>query len=141
MTGDGLKDWDGHRFSFTTINNTKYLNDHWEEIRDGETINYKLSAGIPRWLPARNSPILYADEMEWRLEATYKKSRTDYQQQAFGGDGLKKNKVRSDQITLTQFDPTKGIGSNDLLQKRPVKGKGGKKIDVEFYWPPAPTGT
>ena len=54
--------------------------------------------------------------------------------------GLKKKKVRTDQITLTQFDPTEGVGPDDLLQKRPIKGKGGKKIDVEFYWPPAPTG-
>ena len=53
---------------------------------------------------------------------------------------MKKKKVRKDQITLTQFDPTEGLGPDDLLQKRPIKGKGGKKIDVEFYWPAAPTG-
>ena len=138
--GDGLKNWDGYRFSSGTVNNIKYLNDHWEEMRDGETVKYKLSAGIPRWMPDRSSPILFADELEWRLAATYKKSRTDYQQQAFGGGGLKKKKVRTDQITLTQFDPTEGVGPDDLLQKRPIKGKGGKKIDIEFYWPPAPTG-
>ena len=138
--GDGLKNWDGYRFSSGTVNNIKYLNDHWEEMRDGETVKYKLSAGIPRWMPDRSSPILFADELEWRLAATYKKSRTDYQQQAFGGGGLKKKKVRKDQITLTQFDPTEGVGPDDLLQKRPIKGKGGKKIDIEFYWPPAPTG-
>jgi len=140
VIGDGLKDWDGHRFSSATVNNTKYMNDHWEETLDGETINYKLSVGIPRWLPDRSSPIVFADEMEWRLEATYKKSRTDYQRQAFGGEGLKKKKVRSDQISLTLFDTTDAVGPDDLLQKRPVKGKGGKKIDIEFYWPPHPTG-
>ena len=138
--GDGLKNWDGHRFSSGTVNNTKFLNDHWEETRDGETVKYKLSAGIPRWMPDRSSPILFTDEMQWQLQATYKKSRTDYQRQAFGGEGLKKKKVRTDQITLTLFDLTEEITPDDLLQKRLAKGKGGKKIDVEFYWPPAPTG-
>ena len=140
VIGNGINGWGGYRFSFSTENNTKFFNDHWEESRNGETIKFKLSAGIPRWLPDRSSPIVFADEMQWKLEATYKKSRTDYQQQAFGGGGLKKKKVRKDQITLTQFDPTEGVGPDDLLQKRPIKGKGGKKIDVEFYWPPAPTG-
>ena len=138
--GDGLKNWDGHRFSSSTVNNTKFLNDHWEETRDGETVKYKLSAGIPRWMPDRSSPILFTDEMQWQLQATYKKSRTDYQRQAFGGVGLKKKKVRTDQITLTLFDPTEEITPDDLLQKRLAKGKSGKKIEVEFYWPPAPTG-
>ena len=140
VIGDGLKDWDGHRFSSGTVNNTKFLNDHWEESRNGDLVKYKLSAGIPRWLPDRNSPIVFVDEMQWWFEATYKKSRTDYQRQAFGGGGLKKKKVRSDRITLSLYDPSEGVGPDDLLQKRSVKGKGGKKIDVEFYWPPAPTG-
>ena len=140
VIGNGINGWGGYRFSFSTENNTKFFNDNWEELSNGETIKFKLSAGIPRWLPDRSSPIVFADEMQWKLEATYKKSRTDYQQQAFGGGGLKKKKVRKDQITLTQFDPTEGVGPDDLLQKRPIKGKGGKKIDVEFYWPPAPTG-
>ena len=34
-------------FSFSTENNTKFFNDHWEESRNGETIKFKLSAGIP----------------------------------------------------------------------------------------------
>ena len=140
VIGDGLIGWDRYRFSLSTENNTKFLNDHWEESRNGETIKFKLSAGIPRWLPDRSSPIVFADEMQWKLEATYKKSRTDYQQQAFGGEGLKKKKVRTDQITLTQFDPSEGVGPDDLIQKRLIKGKGGKKINMEFYWPPAPTG-
>ena len=140
VIGDGLIGWDRYRFSLSTQNNTKFLNDHWEESRNGETIKFKLSAGIPRWLPDRSSPIVFADEMQWKLEATYKKSRTDYQQQAFGGEGLKKKKVRTDQITLTQFDLSEGVGPDDLIQKRLIKGKGGKKINMEFYWPPAPTG-
>ena len=137
---NGLNGWDKYRFSLSTENNTKFLNDHWEESRNDETIKFKLSAGIPRWLPDRSSPIVFADEMQWKLEATYKQSRTDYQQQAFGGEGLKKKKVRTDQITLTQFDPSEGVGPDDLIQKRLIKGKGGKKINMEFYWPPAPTG-
>jgi len=137
---NGIEEWDNHRFSTATQNNVTYLVDQWAETRDGETVKYKLSVGIPRWMPDRKSPIIFADELDWRLEANYKKSRTDYQQQAFGGEGLKKKKIRTDEIGLEGFDPDEEITTDDLLQERLAKGKGGKKIEVEFYWPPAPTG-
>tara|TARA_B100000902_G_scaffold17719_1_gene21259 strand:- start:4950 stop:8177 length:3228 start_codon:yes stop_codon:yes gene_type:complete len=137
---NGLDNWDGHRFSTKTENNVTYLIDQWEETRGGEIVKYKLSAGIPRWMPDRNSPIIFADELQWKLEANYKKFRTDHQQQAFGGSGLTKKKVRTDQIELRRFDPSAVVTSDDLLQQRLVKSKGGKKIQIEFYWPPHPTG-
>ncbi|MBC8244989.1 MAG: hypothetical protein H8E20_11390 [Verrucomicrobia bacterium] len=137
---NGIKEWDNHRYSTGTQNNVVYLVDQWEETLGGETVTYKLSAGIPRWMPDRSSPILFAGELDWRLEANYKKSRTDYQRQAFGGSGLKKKNVRADQIELQGFDPAAGVGPDDLLQERLAKGKGGKKIEIKFYWPPPPTG-
>ena len=137
---NGLDDWEGHRFSTKIENNVTYLIDQWEETRGGEIVKYKLSAGIPRWMPDRNSPIIFADELDWKLEANYKIFRTDHQQQAFGGSGLKKKKVRTDQIELRSFDPSVIVTSDDLLQQRFVKSKGGKQIQIEFYWPPHPTG-
>ncbi len=137
---NGLKNWDGHRFSKRIENNVTYLIDQWEETRRGETVKYKLSAGIPRWMPDRNSPIIFTDELHWKLEANYKKFRTDHQQQAFGGSGLTKKKVRTDQIELRRFDPSAVVTSDDLLQQRIAKSKDGKKIQIEFYWPPHPTG-
>ena len=137
---NGLDNWEGHRFSTKIENNVSYLIDQWEETRGGEIVKYKLSAGIPRWMPDRNSPIIFADELHWKLEANYKNFRTDHQQQAFGGSGLKKKKVRTDQIELRSFDPSVVITSDDLLQQRFVKSKGGKQIQIEFYWPPHPTG-
>ncbi|MEC7882015.1 MAG: hypothetical protein VYB35_03815, partial [Verrucomicrobiota bacterium] len=137
---NGLENWDGYRFIASVENNVTFLIDQWEETLDGEIVKYKLSAGIPRWMPDRNSPIVFSDELDWRLEANYRKSRIDYQQQAFGGAGLKKKKVRTDQIRLQGFDPSVGVTSDDLLQQRLAKGKGGKKIQIEFYWPPHPTG-
>lgn len=137
---NGLDNWEGHRFSTKIENNVTYLIDQWEETRGGEIVKYKLSAGIPRWMPDRNSPIIFADELHWKLEANYKNFRTDHQQQAFGGSGLKKKKVRTDQIELRSFDPSAVVTSDDLLQQRFVKSKGGKQIQIEFYWPPHPTG-
>ena len=137
---NGLDNWEGHRFSTKIENNVTYLIDQWEETRGGEIVKYKLSAGIPRWMPDRNSPIIFADELHWKLEANYKNFRTDHQQQAFGGSGLKKKKVRTDQIELRSFDPSAVVTSGDLLQQRFVKSKGGKQIQIEFYWPPHPTG-
>ena len=137
---NGLDNWEGHRFSTKIENNVTYLIDQWEETRGGEIVKYKLSAGIPRWMPDRNSPIIFADELHWKLEANYKNFRTDHQQQAFGGSGLKKKKVRTDQIELRSFDPSVIVTSDDLLQQRFVKSKGGKQIQIEFYWPPHPTG-
>lgn len=140
LAENGIEGWDGYQFGKITKNNVTYLADQWEETRAGETVKYKLLAGAPRWMPDRNSPVIFSDELNWRLEATYKKTRTDFQRQAFGGGGLKKKKVRADEIELKGFDPSEGITTDDLLQKRAVKGKGGKKIDIEFYWPPGPTG-
>ena len=137
---NGLENWDGYRFIASVESNVTFLIDQWEETLDGEIVKYKLSAGIPRWMPDRSSPIVFSDELDWRLEANYRKSRIDYQQQAFGGAGLKKKKVRTDQIRLQGFNPSVGVTSDDLLQQRLAKGKGGKKIQIEFYWPPHPTG-
>ena len=137
---NGLDNWEGHRFSTKIENNVTYLIDQWEEKSGGETVKYKLSAGIPLWMPDRNSPIIFADELHWKLEANYKNFRTDHQQQAFSGSGLKKKKVLTDQIELRSFDPSAVVTSDDLLQQRFVKSKGGKQIQIEFYWPPHPTG-
>ena len=137
---NGLDNWGGHQFSKRIENNITYLIDQWEEERGGEIVKYKLSAGIPRWMPDRNSPIIFADELHWKLEANYKKFRTDHQHQSIGGSGLTKKKVRTDQIELRRFDPSAVVASDDLLQQRFAKSKDGKKIQIEFFWPPHPTG-
>ena len=139
VVADGIKGWDSHRFRKGKRGNDTVLVDQWKETRGGETVTYKLSVVIPRWLPDRNSPVVYFDELTAYLEATYAKSRKnlsiDWQT---GKPSIKL--VKSEEIQLSGYDPNETINDDDLPQSRLAKGKGGKKIEIEFYWPPHPTG-
>ena len=139
VVADGIAGWDSHRFSKGKRGNDTVLIDQWKETRDGETVTYKLSVVIPRWLPDRNSPVVFFDELEAYLEATYAKPRKDLSIDWQTGKPSFKS-VKSDEIELSGYDPNETINADDLLQTRLAKGKGGKKIEIEFYWPPHPTG-
>jgi hypothetical protein len=139
VVADGIAGWDSHRFSKGKRGNDTVLIDQWKETRDGETVTYKLSVVIPRWLPDRNSPVVFFDELKAYLEATYAKPQKNLSIDWQTGKPSFKS-VQSDEIELSGYDPNETINADDLLQTRLAKGKGGKKIEIGFYWPPPPTG-
>jgi hypothetical protein len=139
VVADGIAGWDGHRFSKGKRGSDTVLIDRWKETRGGETVTYKLSVVIPRWLPDRNSPVVFFDELKAYLEATYAKPRKNLSVDWQTGKPIVKT-VKSDEIELSGYDPDEMINAADLLQTRLAKGKSAKKIEIEFYWPPPPTG-
>jgi hypothetical protein len=139
VVADGIKGWDSHRFRKSKRGNDTVLIEQWKETRDGETVTYKLSVVIPRWLPDPKSPVVYFDELTAYLEVTYAKPRKNLSVDWQTGKPSVKT-VKSDEIQLSSYDPNETINADDLPQSRLAKGKGGKKIEIEFYWPPHPTG-
>jgi hypothetical protein len=139
VVADGIKGWDSHRFRKSKRGNDTVLIEQWKETRNGETVTYKLSIVIPRWLPDPKSPVVYFDELTAYLEATYAKPRKNLSVDWQTGKPSVKT-VKSDEIQLSSYDPNETINADDLPQSRLAKGKGGKKIEIEFYWPPHPTG-
>ena len=139
VVADGIEGWDSHRFSRGKRGNDTVLIEQWKETRDGETVTYKLSVVIPRWLPDPKSPVVYFDELTAYLEATYAKPRKNLSLNWETGKPSFKT-VKTDEIQLSAFDPNETISPDDLPQDRLVEGKDGKKIEIEFFWPPHPTG-
>ena len=98
-----------------------------------------MSVVIPRWLPDRNSPVVYlvSSRFIWRrtIRNPWKNLSIDWQT----GKPTYKS-VKTEEIQLSAFDPNETISPDDLPQDRLVEGKDGKKIEIEFFWPPHPTG-
>ena len=139
VVADGIEGWDSHRFSRGKRGNDTVLIEQWKETRDGATVTYKLSVVIPRWLPDPKSPVVYFGEFTAYLEATYAKPRKNLSLNWQTGKPTYKS-VKTDEIQLSAFDPNETVSPDDLPQDRLVEGKDGKKIEIEFFWPPHPTG-
>ena len=136
---DGIAGWPKHRFSTKKRGNETVLVDQWQESRDGKTTTYKMSVVIPRWLPDRNSPAVFVGELQIYLEANYSKPLKNLSIDWQTGKPTYKS-VKTEEIQLSAFDPNETISPDDLLQDRLLEGKDGKKIEIEFFWPPHPTG-
>ncbi|GIT05027.1 MAG: hypothetical protein CM1200mP29_04380 [Verrucomicrobiota bacterium] len=98
-----------------------------------------MSVAIPRWLPDRNSPAVFLGELPVYLEANYSKPLKNLSIDWQTGKPTYKS-VKTEEIQLSAFDPNETISPDDLLQDRLLEGKNGKKIEIEFFWPPHPTG-
>ena len=136
---DGIAGWPKHRFSTGKRGNETVLVDRWQESRDGKTTTYKMSVVIPRWLPDRNSPAVFLGELLVYLEANYSKTLENLSIDWQTGEPTYKS-VKTEEIQLSAFDPNETISPDDLPQDRMVEGKDEKKIEIEFFWPPHPTG-
>ena len=136
---DGIAGWLKHRFSTGKRGNETVLVDQWQESRDGEITRYKMSLVIPRWLPDRNSPTVFVGELPVYLEANYSKPLENLSIDWQTGKPTYKS-VKTEEIQLSTFDPNETISLDDLPQDRLLEGKDGKKIEIEFFWPPHPTG-
>jgi hypothetical protein len=136
---DGIAGWPKHRFSTGKRGNETVLVDRWQESRDGKTTTYKMSVVIPRWLPDRNSPAVFLGELPIYLEANYSKPLKNLSIDWQTGKPTYKS-VKTEEIKLSAFDPNETISLDDLPQDRLVEGKDEKKIEIEFFWPPHPTG-
>ncbi len=136
---DGIAGWPKHRFSTGKRGNETVLVDQWQESRDGKTTTYKMSVVIPRWLPDRNSPAVFVGELPVYLEANYSKPLKNLSIDWQTGKPTYKS-VKTEEIQLSAFDPNETISPDDLPQDRLLEGKDGKKIEIEFFWPPHPTG-
>jgi hypothetical protein len=136
---DGIAGWLKHRFSTGKRGNETVLVDQWQESRDGEITRYKMSLVIPRWLPDRNSPTVFVGELPVYLEANYSKPLENLSIDWQTGKPTYKA-VKTEEIQLSTFDPNETISLDDLPQDRLLEGKDGKKIEIEFFWPPHPTG-
>ena len=136
---DGIAGWPKHRFSTGKRGNETVLVDRWQESRDGKTTTYKMSVVIPRWLPDRNSPAVFLGELPIYLEANYSKPLKNLSIDWQTGKPTYKS-VKTEEIQLSAFDPNETISPDDLPQDRMVEGKDEKKIEIEFFWPPHPTG-
>ncbi|MBT4901917.1 MAG: hypothetical protein HON54_08425 [Verrucomicrobia bacterium] len=136
---DGIAGWPKHRFSTGKRGNETVLVDQWQESRDGEITRYKISLVIPRWLPDRNSPAMFVGELPVYLEANYSKPLENLSIDWQTGKPTYKS-VKTEEIKLSAFDPNETISLDDLPQDRLVERKDGKKIEIEFFWPPHPTG-
>ena len=136
---DGIAGWPKHRFSTGKRGNETVLVDQWQESRNGEITRYKMSVVIPRWLPDRNSPAVFVGELPVYLEANYSKPLENLSIDWQTGKPTYKS-VKTEEIQLSAFDPNETISPDDLPQDRLVEGKDGKKIEIEFFWPPHPTG-
>ena len=136
---DGIAGWPKHRFSTGKRGNETVLVDQWQESRDGKITRYKISVAIPRWLPDRNSPAVFLGELQIYLEANYSKPLKNLSIDWQTGKPTYKS-VKTEEIQLSAFDPNETISPDDLPQDRMVEGKDEKKIEIEFFWPPHPTG-
>ena len=136
---DGIAGWPKHRFSTGKRGNETVLVDQWQESRDGEITRYKMSLVIPRWLPDRNSPTVFVGELPVYLEANYSKPLENLSIDWQTGKPTYKA-VKTEEIQLSAFDPNETISPDDLPQDRLLEGEDGKKIEIEFFWPPHPTG-
>ncbi len=136
---DGIAGWPKHRFSTGKRGNETVLVDQWQESRDGEITRYKMSLVIPRWLPDRNSPTVFVGELPVYLEANYSKPLENLSIDWQTGKPTYKS-VKTEEIQLSTFDPNETISLDDLPQDRLLEGEDGKKIEIEFFWPPHPTG-
>ena len=135
----GITNWDHYVFRRGSRNNTPTLVDRWTEQMDGEEIRYEWNTLIPRWLPDRYSPLIFADELDIYFKATYETSRLNLNINAFTGE-MSTTQILEEEIKLEGFDPNEPLDERDLLQSRSVKSKEDRSIEIQFYWPAPPPG-